>query len=214
MNPLDNYILESILARKKTVKDAAGDAVLSLLKKYSYDNLSPSHQRRTLWKDYPDAVEYDEGRINIKPSSTGYTIFYLYKVPAEDISKFKFGEVSSTVGTLHIVDCDIKDFTQLFDKNSVLNCNVHIYDCKNLSSLKGLPKRINGELYISNCPKLMKYDGPSWITDLIWIQNGASLHTSDLKKRIQKSCPAHDSLFHGLSQMLGYSLYGNDIIRD
>lgn len=174
MVDINKYINESLFSGKSEedmISAVKREIALEELKKYGYD-LIPS-RRKKFSPLNPKAISKQvevtpEGKIKITLTHN-YYLLSIENIKNRLNNSLSIIDIeypgypdSYRAGSYHTgVNINIMimnspglaTLEDIFDPAAEINTYLNIYDCKNLQSLKGLPKfKTPGRLYISNCP--------------------------------------------------------------
>ena len=96
------------------------------------------------------------GGFSVNPTKLGVKVrgdMNIVKFPEDQISVDL--NIISVDGNISIEDCpNLKDLTNIFDKNCIITGKLAISNCPHLESLEGLPAEVQDYISISNCPNL------------------------------------------------------------
>lgn len=102
-----------------------------------------------------------QGGFSANPTKLGVKVrgdMNIVKFPEDQISVDL--NIISVDGNMSIEDCpNLKDLTNIFDKNCIITGKLAISNCPHLESLEGLPAEVQDYISISNCPNLKSIKG-------------------------------------------------------
>lgn len=83
------------------------------------------------------------------------------KLVIKNVDEMGWLNISLLDGDLYIENCGITDLSKIFSDYAKVTGNISIVGCKNLSDITGLPRFIDGDVTITNCPALKSLEGVS-----------------------------------------------------
>lgn len=83
------------------------------------------------------------------------------KLVIKNVDEIGWLNISLLDGDLYIENCRITDLSKIFSDYAKVTGNVSIVGCKNLSDITGLPRFVDGDVTITNCPALKSLEGVS-----------------------------------------------------
>lgn len=108
------------------------------------------------------------------------------KLIIDGVAEIGWLNIVSLKGDLYIENCDIVDLDRIFAQNAKVNGGIYITGCKKLTDISGLPRFVEGDVVITNCPALRE------LTDVnCWAENVSIMRCGKRFKQgaVQKAFP-------------------------
>lgn len=164
MVDINKYINESLFSGKSEedmISAAKREIALEELKKYGYDLIPPS-VRKSYSPLNPKAISKQvevtpEGKIKIILNNK-YYLLSIENIKSRlnnplNIIDIEYPGSSHAADVYIIRSPGLATLEDIFDPAAEIYAELNINDCKNLQSLKGLPKfKTPGKLYVFDCP--------------------------------------------------------------